>query len=64
MTAERFGIVTSIYTIGGLFGSLMTGTIADKRGRRSACVAGAFSIALGGALMALSPNFTALLVGR
>ncbi|KAK9900608.1 general substrate transporter [Cystobasidium minutum MCA 4210] len=64
MDATSFGLVTSIYTIGGLLGSLFTGTIADKRGRRAACLVGALSIALGGALMALAPNFTVLLLGR
>lgn len=64
MGATRFGYLTSIYTIGGLVGSLCTGTIADRRGRRSACLAGAFSIVLGGALMALAPSFVVLLVGR
>lgn len=64
MTASRFGLVTSIYTIGGLVGSLGTGTVADKRGRRAACILGALCVALGGAVMALSPNFQALLLGR
>ena len=64
MGATRFGYLTSIYTIGGLVGSLCTGTIADKRGRRSACIAGASSIAIGGAIMALAPAFGLLLFGR
>lgn len=64
LTATRFGLLSSILTIGGLLGSLGAGTIADKKGRRAACIVGASNIAIGGALMALAPYFTALLMGR
>jgi MFS family permease len=45
-------------------GSLCTGTLADKKGRKLACLAGAFCIALGGLIMTLAPSFATLVAGR
>ena len=62
--ANRFGLLSSIYTIGGLLGSLCAGIVADKRGRRQACLLGALSIGIGATVMSLAPSFTVLVLGR
>jgi MFS family permease len=59
-----FGVLTSIYTLGGLCGSLLAGRIADTRGRRAAVVWAAWAVLLGTALMFIGQSLTFLVLGR
>ena len=64
MSDFTFSLVTSIFTAGGLTGSLFSNLIMDKRGRRGAHRICAVLIALGTAIMGLSNSISLLLVGR
>lgn len=64
LTDEQFGLVTSIFSIGGLFGSCYVGTIADTIGRRKTALLHCIIYFLGSSLNALSNSVTALTIGR
>ncbi|KAF4622587.1 hypothetical protein D9613_009239 [Agrocybe pediades] len=64
MTDVTFSLITSIYTIGGLTGSLLAKYAMDRTGRRGANCISAFLIVLGTTVMALAGNVTTLLAGR
>jgi CCR4-NOT transcription complex subunit 1 len=64
MSDVTFSFVSSIFTVGGLAGSLFANLIMDKWGRRGAHRICAFLIALGSAFMGLSNSVFFLLVGR
>lgn len=64
MTDITFSLVSSIFTVGGLAGSLFANLIMDKWGRRGAHRICAFLIAFGSASMGLSNSVSMLLVGR
>ena len=64
MTDSTFSLVTSIFTIGGLAGSLFANLVMDKWGRRGAHRTSAILIASGTAFMGLSNSVYPLLIGR
>jgi len=64
MSDFTFSFVTSIFTVGGLVGSLFANLIMDKWGRRGAHRICAVPIAFGTAFMGLSNSVSWLLVGR
>lgn len=64
MNDAVFSFVTSIFTIGGLAGSLTANTVMDRWGRRGAVRISSASIAAGSALMAVSSFVFALSIGR
>jgi SP family facilitated glucose transporter-like MFS transporter 3 len=64
LKTASFGVLTSIYTLGGLFGSLVAGRVADSRGRRAAVVWAAWAVALGTAFMSLGRSLGPLILGR
>ena len=64
MSDVTFSLVSSIFTVGGLAGSLFANLIMDKWGRRGAHRICAFLIAFGSAFMGLSNSVFFLLVGR
>ena len=64
MSDSTFSLVTSIFTVGGLSGSLFANLIMDKWGRRGAKRISAILIAFGTAFMGLSNSVSLLLVGR
>ena len=64
MSDPMFSVVTSIYTVGGLIGSIGANLAMDHWGRRGAARSSAAMTALGAMLMAVSSSVTALLVGR
>ena len=64
MSDVTFSLVSSIFTVGGLAGSLFANLIMDKWGRRGAHRICAFLIAFGSAFMGLSSSVSFLLVGR
>ena len=64
MTDSTFSLVTSIFTIGGLAGSLFANLIMDKWGRRGAHCISAILMGSGAAFMGLSNSVSPLLIGR
>ena len=64
MSDFTFSLVTSIFTVGGLAGSLFANLIMDKWGRRGAHRICAILIAFGTVSMGLSNSVSLLLVGR
>jgi SP family facilitated glucose transporter-like MFS transporter 1 len=64
MNEGKYGFVTSIYSIGGLFGSLYAPGLADGRGRKGAALLNCSGFILGPVIMALAPTFWILALGR
>ena len=64
MNEARYGFVTSIYSIGGLLGSLYAPQLADGRGRKGAALINCSGFVLGPIVMALSSNVWMLALGR
>jgi len=64
MNEGKYGFVTSIYSIGGLFGSLYAPRLADGRGRKGAALINCSGFILGPLVMALSVNAWTLVLGR
>jgi MFS family permease len=64
MTDSTFSLVTSIFTVGGLAGSLFANLIMDKWGRRGAHRICAILMASGTVFMGLSNSVSLLLIGR
>lgn len=58
------GMVVSILLLGGLLGALVSGTLADRFGRRKAIALTSILYMLGAALIALSRSYEMLLLGR
>ena len=64
MTDATFSVVTAVYTIGGLLGSMGANVIMDKYGRRGAVRgAGAFFV-VGSGLMGVAGSLLPLIAGR
>ena len=64
MSEFIFSVVTAVFTVGGLIGSLFANLVMDSRGRRSATTVSAICTASGTALMGLSNSVTLLGIGR
>ena len=64
MSDATFSVVTSVYTIGGLIGSLGANVVMDRWGRKGAVRASAVATGLGAALMGVSAGLTLLIIGR
>ncbi|CRG86165.1 putative metabolite transport protein YBR241C [Talaromyces islandicus] len=64
MNASQFGLVSSIYTLGGFFGALLSGPLATRSGRRLTLRITTAFFALGSIAEALSPNIGILSIGR
>jgi MFS family permease len=64
MSDATFSVVTSIYTIGGLIGSLCANIAMDHYGRRGCSKFSAVMTAIGTLLMTVSSSVVSLLVGR
>lgn len=61
---EQFGLVTSIFSIGGLLGSFYVGSIADAIGRRKTALLHCAVYFVGSSLNGISNTYQALLAGR
>lgn len=61
---EQIGLVTSIFSIGGLLGSLNLGPVADRIGRKRASLINSSLYLVGSMLNGSSNNYTSLLIGR
>lgn len=64
MTDVLFGVLTSLYTVGGLIGSLGASRLADASGRRKAVVYAAVCNGGGSLLMTVAPHYAILVIGR
>ena len=59
-----FSVVTAVYTIGGLLGSLIANVVMDRYGRKGAVCASGGLVVLGSGLMGISGSLTPLIIGR
>lgn len=64
LTSEQVGLVTSIFSIGGLVGSFYVGTLADSIGRKKTALVHNVVFFIGSFLNGVSNSFAALLFGR
>lgn len=64
MNASQFGLVSSIYTLGGLLGALLAGPVATKHGRLFALRATTVFFILGPVAETLASNIPLLSLGR
>lgn len=64
MTPTEWGVVGSMYTLGGLIGALSAGPLAGKFGRLRAMQIITFFFAIGPVFEALSPNISVMAFGR
>ncbi|OKL63590.1 hypothetical protein UA08_01485 [Talaromyces atroroseus] len=64
MNPSQFGLVSSIYTVGGFVGAVVSGPIATRSGRLLALRATTAFFVLGSVAEALSPNIAILSAGR
>ncbi|KAL1732920.1 general substrate transporter [Schizophyllum commune] len=59
-----FSVVTSVFTVGGLIGSIGSNVISDKWGRKGASRTSSLFVAVGAGLMAASNSISMLAIGR
>ncbi|KAG1748967.1 general substrate transporter [Suillus paluster] len=64
MSDATFSVVTSIYTVGGFFGSLTANIAMDRYGRKGASRLSAALAAVGSAVFGLSASVGPLILGR
>ncbi|KAL3453258.1 general substrate transporter [Aspergillus insuetus] len=64
MSPSQFGLVSSIYTLGGLLGALLAGPVSTKHGRLFALRATTIFFILGPVAETLAPNIPVLGLGR
>ena len=64
MNEGKFGLVTSIFNLGGLIGSLLSSRIADIKGRRWTLLCNTLFLFLGSTMMALANSYSSLVIGR
>lgn len=64
MSDATFSVVTSIFTVGGLCGSVSANVAMDKWGRKGAIRLSAVATALGAGFMGIAGSVGALLLGR
>ncbi|ORX36061.1 putative vacuolar membrane protein [Kockovaella imperatae] len=64
MDSTRFGFVVSIFTVGGLIGSLSSDYVARKTGRIGTFRVAAFAILIGSVAVGLGASVPAMLFGR
>jgi SP family facilitated glucose transporter-like MFS transporter 3 len=64
MSDAVFSLVTSIFTVGGFFGSSIAGMVMERHGRKAALQFSGLSVAVGSGLMAIAPSTVLLLLGR
>jgi hypothetical protein len=64
MSDFTFSVVTSVFTVGGLMGSMVASLAMERWGRKGASKISAFLTACGAAIMGLSTSVYALGFGR
>ncbi|KAG0145100.1 hypothetical protein CROQUDRAFT_659026 [Cronartium quercuum f. sp. fusiforme G11] len=64
MSDALFGLLTSVYTVGGFAGSIYASRLANSQGRRRSILFASIFIAIGSGIMAVSTFFSVILIGR
>lgn len=64
MSDFKFSVVTAVFTVGGLAGSLVSNLVMDRWGRRGAARASSLLVAVGAGLMCVSASVGILGLGR
>ncbi|EIM82522.1 general substrate transporter [Stereum hirsutum FP-91666 SS1] len=64
MSDATFSLLTSVFTVGGLLGSLSANSVMDRYGRKGAVQASSMFVAAGAALMTAASNVPVLCFGR
>ncbi|KZV67967.1 general substrate transporter [Peniophora sp. CONT] len=64
MSDAGFSVVTSVYTLGGLLGSLGANRLQDKLGRKGALRISGFFLAVGSGFMTIAAQYFVLVLGR
>lgn len=64
MSDATFSVVTSVYTVGGLLGSLVANVVMDRWGRKGAVRASSSMFVLGSGIMTISGSLYPLILGR
>ncbi|TBU28924.1 general substrate transporter [Dichomitus squalens] len=64
MDDATFSVVTSVYTVGGLLGSLGANIIMDRWGRKGAVLASSFITVIGAGFMGVAASLSPLVIGR
>ena len=64
MKPRQFGLVSSVYTLGGLLGALLAGPVATRYGRLHTLRATTLFFVLGPLFMTLAPSIAMLSLGR
>jgi SP family facilitated glucose transporter-like MFS transporter 3 len=64
MSDATFSVVTSMYTMGGFFGSLGANIVMDRYGRKGASRLSAVLTAAGSTVFGLSSSVGPLILGR
>ncbi|CAI2174347.1 8486_t:CDS:2 [Funneliformis geosporum] len=64
MNEGEFSLVTSIFNLGGLVGSLISPRVADNKGRRWTLMFNIIFLLLGPTTMGFSSSFATLVIGR
>ncbi|KAG6833484.1 hypothetical protein H0H87_006056 [Tephrocybe sp. NHM501043] len=64
MSEITFSVITAVFTIGGLAGSLIANLVMDRRGRKGATVVSALLTSIGAGLMSVSTSVGVLGLGR
>ena len=63
MSDATFSVLTSVYTVGGLLGSIGANVVMDKWGRKGAVLVSAFIMAVGAGFMAVAASLSPLIIG-
>ncbi|GAA5931900.1 hypothetical protein JCM1841_006790 [Sporobolomyces salmonicolor] len=64
LSETAFGLITSAYTVGGLFASLNTGGLIERWGKKGTAVVSAGVIILGASAVSLGSSLWVLVLGR
>ena len=64
MDDPTFSVLTSVYTVGGLLGSLGANVVMDRWGRKGAILASSFIMAVGAGFMGVAASLSPLIFGR
>lgn len=64
LNSEQFGLITSIFSIGGLIGSFYVGKLADSIGRKKTILIHSVLYFVGSTLTGLSQSYFQLIIGR
>ncbi|KAH3670294.1 hypothetical protein WICMUC_004863 [Wickerhamomyces mucosus] len=64
MDESGLGLITSIFSIGGLVSSIYAGAVADKLGRKLTSLINSLIFFIGSLIIAFANNFTVFAIGR